>query len=241
MSRKKIWITGAARGLGLDIAKKAAENNFEVFFGSRNTAEEYIAKGYFSKDFLELGHVHYIQCDVANQESVDKAYQEILEITPKIDILINNAGIVDGSPMIEMSKEHFDKQMQINCFGAISISQKVLPTMIKEKCGAILNITSVTAEKAFPNIGAYAASKAALAAVFRSLRSEVRNENVKITNIAIGATNTEIWHEKMRKAHGEKMMQTKSLSEAIISLAKLSLTDDFNIEEITIRPQGGDL
>ena len=182
-----------------------------------------------------------MQCDVSDDDSIASAYEKICEIAPKIDILINNAGIVDYSPVLKMSREHFEKQIMTNCFGSIAASQKVLPAMLESKCGAILNISSVTVEKAFPNIGAYAASKAALAVVFRSLREEVKNENVKITNIAIGATNTEIWHDKMRESHGSKMMQPSSLADAVFSLVKLSLTDDFNIEEITIRPQGGDL
>ncbi len=242
MERKtSIWITGSSRGLGLEIAKRAAKENFEVFFGSRKKKEYYLNEGYFTESFVSLPNVHYRKCNVTNQDSVRIAYAKIMRHTPQVDILINNAGIIENSPVETMSEAHIKRIIKTNLYGSLFPAQIVLPNMRANKRGAIINITSVAAEKAFPNTGAYAAAKAGAAALFRSLREEVREDNIKVVNLAPGAINSEIWDEKIREKFGEKMMTCKSLAEAIFSTAKLSLVRDMNIEEMTIRPQGGDL
>lgn len=238
---KNIWITGSARGLGLEIAKQFADEDANIFFGSRRHVDYYIEKGYFDRNFVDRKNVHFLSVDVGNRHSVDTACEVIESCCKKVDILINNAGIISVGAFEDIEPDEFTRVMNINCLGSLHTARAVLPKMKKVDSGAIINITSVVTEKAFPQNGVYSASKAAQAALFRSLREELRKTNVKVINIAPGATDTEIWAPKLREKYGQVMMKTEELAEAIVNTAKLSLQTGVLIEEMTIRPQGGDL
>ena len=241
LKNKNIWITGSARGLGLELAKQFSNLNANIFFGSRYDNDFYTEKGYYTKDFVAQDNVNYIRCDVSDKKSVETAYSAIKEKTNHIDILVNNAGIIETSDLSNITEEHLDKIFRTNLYGAIYSAQSVLPDMISNKFGVIINIISVTAKKSFPYIGAYSASKAAQSSIFCSMREEVRSKGIKIINVYPGAMNTEIWDDKIRNEKGNLMLQESNAAKAIVGISSLCFADELLIEEITIRPQNGDL
>lgn len=238
---KRIWLTGSARGLGLETAKLLIDKNAIVFFGSRRECEYYSKNNYFTPNFLTEKQANYIACDITNKNDVERAYDEICQIAGGVDILINNAGIVSTSKAAKQSTEAFDEMIKTNLYGPMYCFQTVLPSMLANKFGGIINIGSVTAETAFRNVGAYAATKAALNAFFRSAREELRNENIKIVNINPGAMNTEIWDETMRESKGKLMLSPKNTAKAIVAVVELCFAGELLIEDMTIRPITGDL
>lgn len=238
---KRIWLTGSARGLGLETAKLLIDKNATVFLGSRRDCQYYIDNNYFPSYFLAKSNVHYISCDVTDQKDVERAYEEIRRIAGGLDILINNAGIVRTSKALKQKTDCFEEMLKTNLMGPMYCFQAVLPDMLVNKFGGIINIVSVTAETPFKNVGAYAATKAAVAAFFRSAREELRNENIKIVNISPGAMNTEIWDETMREIKGKLMLSPENTAKAIASVVELCFAGELLIEDMTLRPITGDL
>jgi short-subunit dehydrogenase len=238
---KRIWLTGSARGLGLETAKMLIEKKATVFFGSRRGGQYYTDNNYFPPDFLSQSNVHYVSCDVTDKEDVERAYREIKLVAGGIDILVNNAGIVLSSKAAKQNTDCFEKMLHTNLFGPMYCFQTVLPDMLANKFGGIINIVSVTAETAFKNVGAYSATKAAVAAFFRSARQELRAENIKIVNINPGAMNTEIWDETVRETKGNLMLSTQNTARAITAVVELCFAGELLIENMTLRPITGDL
>ena len=242
LKNRSIWITGSARGLGLEIAKLFTQLQATVFFGSRYTKDYYIEKGVFDQSFLENNsNLHYIQCDVSSHNSIIEAYKRIELISPKLDILINNAGIIEYGSILKITESQMNKLFQTNFYGSIYAAQAVIPQMKESLSGAIINIISVTASKAFPNIGIYSATKSAQASAFKSIREELRKYGIKIVNLYPGAMASEIWDEKVLSEKGELMLSTPNAALAVLKVAELCLIDDLMIEEMTFRPQKGDL
>jgi 3-oxoacyl-[acyl-carrier protein] reductase len=158
-----------------------------------------------------------------------------------IDILINNAGISSFKKFIDTKPEVFENIININLRGPFLCIQSVLPGMLKKNSGIIINIISVSAIKTFTKSSAYAASKAGLLAMSRSLREEVRKYGIKIIDIFPGATETEIWSKDSRDKFRDKMMKTEDVAEAVFEVIKLSMNNRMHVEEIVFRPQEGDL
>lgn len=238
---KRIWLTGSARGLGLEIAKLLIDKKAIVFFGSRRDSEYYTKNNYFPQYFLAHTKAHYIACDVTDKNDVERAYGEIRHIACGVDILINNAGIVCTAKAAKQSSESFEEMIKTNLYGPMYCFQTALPDMLTNKFGGIINIGSVTAETAFKNVGAYAATKAALSAFFRSAREELRNEHIKIVNINPGAMNTEIWDETVREAKGKLMLTPQNTAKAVVAVVELCFAGELLVEDMTLRPITGDL
>ncbi len=238
---KRIWVTGSARGLGLETAKLLIDKNAIVFFGSRRESEYYSENDYFQPYFLTNKNVHYVSCDVTDKTDVARAYEEIRRIAGGVDILINNAGIVCTSKAAKQTTEKFEEMLQTNLLGPMYCFQTVIQGMLDNQFGAIINIGSVTVNTAFKNVGAYAATKAGLTAFFRSAREELRNEHIKIVNINPGAMDTEIWDQAVRDSKGKLMLSTKNTAQAIAAVVELCFAGELLIEDMTLRPITGDL
>ncbi|MCW8849036.1 MAG: SDR family oxidoreductase, partial [Melioribacteraceae bacterium] len=180
----------------------------------------------------------YIENDVSNFDQVAAISKEIQE-NYSLECLINNAGITSFKPFIENSIEDIDKIIKTNLNGSIYTIKSVLPQMIENQSGTIINILSVAAKKIFTNSSIYAASKAGLELFSKVLREEIREHNIRIINIYPGATSTEIWPENAIDKFSDKMMSPEKLAKFIFDI--YSNSSDISPEEIVIRPITGDL
>jgi short-subunit dehydrogenase len=156
-----------------------------------------------------------------------------------VDILVNNAGLGIFAPFNELSIDDVDAMLNVNLRGAFLCTQAVLSSMIERSEGVIVNINSVSALKTFKNCSMYAASKAGLLAMSRSLREEVREHGIKVIDLMIGATETDIWSVEARNEFSPRMMQPDDIAESL--LATLRLSPRMMPEELVLRPQQGDL
>ncbi len=231
-----VWVTGASRGIGKEIAIQFSLIGCKVALTSRTVSE----LNSVQKEITKLGGDAYVfPCDIAKASEISRTHRSIESKLGKVDVLINNAGITSFHSFEMTSLEEFDSIVGINLRGTFLCIKKVLPNMIKKNEGWIINIASVVAIKTFKNSSAYSAAKAGLVAMIRVLREEVRRHNVKVITIIPGATSTKIWGDKLHK-FSHKMMDAKSVAEAVLSLYRLKLKDAF-VEELIIRPTFGDL
>jgi len=238
---KTVWITGGTRGIGLATAKYFSKEGYQVVISGKSPAMEYISAGLFDYEWLDYKNVHYYPCDITNASSVDFVTTNIRKQVGPIDIFINNAGIFSTNSLEEYSHSEMERLFATNTFGAINVSTLVAQEMLTKGRGIIINILSIAALKAFEGVGLYSASKAALASYAKSLREEVRSSGVHVVNIYPGATLTDIWPEKSKKEQGKQMMSAESVASAVFSAAENCQKDDMTVEEMVLRPIGGDL
>jgi short-subunit dehydrogenase len=234
--RSVVWITGASSGIGRETAKQFAKLGCKVCVSARrkNNLETLV------KEINGFGgHAYSFPFDITKLDTIQKASKKIQQQFGRIDVLINNAGITSFKPISDTSIKEFDSIFRTNLLGSIACAKTVLPSMIEQKGGSIINIISMVALRTYENSGAYTAAKSGLLGFGKVLREEMRKHNVKVINIIPGATETEIWNKKVREKYSTRMMKAKSVAEAILSVYQMP--DDVVVDEMVVRPISGDL
>jgi len=230
-----IWITGASSGIGKAASKEFARTGSKVFVSARRKSELERLNNELKEENLS---VEIFPCNIASSSNVDQTAKKILS-TNKIDCLINSAGITSFKLAAENSINEIDDIIHTNLLGPIYSIKSVLPSMIKQNGGTIINILSTVTKKVFIQSSAYSASKHGLIGYTNSLREEVRKHNVRIINVIPGATQTPMWTSEMREKYGDRMMTAEEIAQVIVwlYLQKGNLVT----EEIVLRPILGDL
>jgi short-subunit dehydrogenase len=185
--KKVILVTGASSGIGRACATALQAAGHIVYGASRTIAQ--------LKDISFIP----LEMDITDDNSVNSAVEQIIKEQGRIDVLINNAGAHFAGPLYTTSVEFAKKQFEVNFFGLMRVSTAVLPGMIYQKHGLLINISSVVGFFGIPYMGAYAAAKFALEGYSQSLRMELQNTGVKVTlvNPADFKTNTVDSREKL--------------------------------------------
>ncbi len=176
---KVVLITGASSGIGKAIGEFLFHKGFTVY-GTSRTPNKY------TNSLFPL-----FELDVQNTESIQHAVAKVISISGSIDVIINNAGVGITGPMEEIPTSEIRNNFDTNLFGPIEVMKAVLPQMRKQQSGLIINITSIAGYMGLPYRGIYSASKGALELITESLRMEVKQFGIHITNVAPGdfATN----------------------------------------------------
>ncbi|CAK0768054.1 3-oxoacyl-(acyl-carrier-protein) reductase FabG [Gammaproteobacteria bacterium] len=182
-------VTGSARGIGRAIALALANRGADVVISdvledaARVTADEIIALGQRSLA---------ARCNVINRGEVDNLIQQTVTELGRLDILVNNAGITQDTLMIRMSEEQWDRVLDINLKGTFFACQSAAKVMIKARSGKIVNIASVVGLTG--NIGQvnYAASKAGVIALTKTLSKELASRNINVNSVAPGFIETDM-------------------------------------------------
>jgi dehydrogenase/reductase SDR family protein 7B len=186
---KVVWITGASSGIGKELALEYARRGADLILTSRDREKlETVAEICRKSGIRTL----VATLDLENQLSIKNCVTEVLNVFPKIDILVNNGGISQRSLAVETPVEIDRKVMETNFFGAVTLTKEVLPALIKENGGNIIVISSVTGKFGFPLRTAYSASKHALQGFFEALRAELYDKNVHVTIVSPGRIITNI-------------------------------------------------
>lgn len=176
---KVVLITGGSSGIGKSIGEFLHKKGFVVYGTSRNP--EKIQNSVFP----------LLALDVRNSETIKSAVAEVITLSGRLDIVINNAGVGITGPLEEIPMEEIKNNFETNFFGPIEVIKSVLPQMREQKSGLIINITSIAAYMGLPYRSVYSASKGALELITEALRMEVKQFGIEITNVAPGdfATN----------------------------------------------------
>jgi hypothetical protein len=201
-----ILITGATSGFGKAIAEKFAANNYNCIITGRReekllTIADELQKKYTVK-------VLPLVFDVRNREEVFKHLSNLPNEWKNIDVLVNNAGGAWGRDSFENgSLDDYDTMIQTNVNGLLYVSKAVLPYMIENKKGQIINMGSVAAKDMYQNGNVYCAAKAAVDAISRTMRIDLLPHKIKVTAIHPGAADTEFALVRF-KGDAEKAAQT---------------------------------
>ncbi len=209
MVEKISIVTGGARGIGKTIADSLKERGNRVFIW--DVSED------GKKTADELG-VRFMRVDVSDYEDVGRNVKTVLEDVGRIDILINNAGITRDNLLLRMSEEEFDSVIRVNLKGTFNTTRAVLPSMIKNRWGRIVNISSVIGIIGNKGQANYAASKAGIIGFTKSVAKEVATRGITVNAIAPGFIETEMTE---RLPDDVKTAYLKS-----IPMGRLGNTDD---------------
>lgn len=176
-------VTGAGHGIGREIALSLARAGADMVVTDVSEAITGLGKEIEALKVKALP----VKCDVTQIEAAEKARDTVLSKYSRVDILVNNAGIYPMKPFLEMTNEDWSKVMHTNLDGVFHCTRAVLPLMVKQGYGKIVNIASVAgAFVAFTNLVHYSASKAAIVGFTRSLALEVASQGVTVNAVAPG-------------------------------------------------------
>jgi NADP-dependent 3-hydroxy acid dehydrogenase YdfG len=236
---KVVVITGASSGLGEAAARLLSAQGATVVLGARRTdrikslADELNRKG---------GKALAVTTDVAHFDQVKRLVDIALKTYGKIDVMINNAGLMPSSPLERLKTGDWDRMIDVNIKGVLYGIAAALPYMKKQKSGHIINVSSVAGHKIRPGIAVYAATKHAVRVISEGLRMEVTPYNIRTTIISPGAVATELPNsitepdiaETSHKFYKDIAIPADSFARAVAFA--ISQPDDVDINEILFRP-----
>ena len=185
-----VIVTGSSSGIGLATAAHFARAGHEVYAGVRNPAA--------ATDLAAEPRLHVLTLDVDDADSVTRAARDVLDRAGRVDVLVNNAGIGGGGPIADVPVDFAKQMFETNYFGAIRMTQAVLPAMRAQGNGAIVNVSSVWGRMAIAGHGHYCAAKHALEAASEALAQEVFGLGIRVAIVEPGVVVTPIFKKAKR-------------------------------------------
>jgi NADP-dependent 3-hydroxy acid dehydrogenase YdfG len=241
---KVVVITGASSGLGEATARLLSAQGATVVLGARRAerlqslANELTASG---------GKALAITTDVTNRDEVKALVDSAVQKYGRIDVMINNAGLMPQSPLERLRIDEWDQTIDVNIKGVLYGIAAALPHMKQQKAGHIINVSSVAGHKVGPGFAVYAATKHAVRALSEGLRQEVKPYKIRTTVISPGAVATELPNsvtepdvaERIRKFYEATAIPADTFAR-VVAFA-MSQPEDVDINEILFRPTRQDL
>ena len=241
---KVVAITGASSGLGESTAKLLASRGAKIVLGARrkdridSVVEEISATG---------GKAAGFAVDVTNRRQVETFVKEAVDNFGRVDVLVNNAGIMPIAPIGLLNVDEWDRQIDVNVKGVLYGVAAVLPQMLKQKSGQIINLASVFGIKVFaPGGTVYCATKAAVRTLTEGMRMELHSENIRCTVISPGAVLSELQNSTsdpssakfVKELYDKVGISADSVARAI--LYAIEQPADVEIDEVVLRPTAQD-
>jgi NAD(P)-dependent dehydrogenase (short-subunit alcohol dehydrogenase family) len=187
LRHKVVVITGGSRGLGLVLARHICAEGGSVALIARDPEELARAKADLAP---RGGAVLTIECDLLDAAQIGAAVRQVIDRFGKIDILINNAGIIEVGPLEHMTREDFERAMQLHFWAPYELISQIVPEMRMWGGGRIVNISSIGGKVAVPHLAPYSASKFALTGFSDGIRAELARDNIHVTTVAPGMMRT---------------------------------------------------
>jgi 3-oxoacyl-[acyl-carrier protein] reductase len=188
---KTALVTGASRGIGRAIALRLAADGANVVVNYVANAE---AANSAAEQIRGLGaQVEVVQADVRQSRDIERLAQAALTAFGRIDVLVNNAGIIRDTLLMRMSEDDWDTVIDTNLKSAFLLTKAVLRPMVRQRSGRIVNMTSISGVIGNPGQANYSASKAGLVGLTRTTAREVATRNITCNAVAAGLIDTEIW------------------------------------------------
>ena len=184
---KVALISGGSRGLGLVLARHICDEGGKVALLARDPEELARAK----EDLTARGgKVLIVECDLLDRDQIRAAVRKVIDHFDRIDILINNAGIIEVGPLDHMSRDDYERAMRLHFWAPYELISQIVPEMRLCGGGRIVNITSIGGKVAVPHFAPYSASKFALTGFSDAIRAELARDNIQVTTVAPGLMRT---------------------------------------------------
>jgi len=215
---KTVLITGGSRGLGLVMAREFAREGARVAICARDAAE----LGRARADLVRRGaEVFAVPCDVTDKEQVHEMVQAVRDHFGQIDVLVNNAGVIQVGPMEVMTLEDYEESMRTHFWGPLYTTLAVLPEMRRRRDGRIVNISSIGGKIAVPHLLPYVAGKFALTGFSEGSRAELAKDGIIVTTVCPGLMRTGSPRNALFKGRHRAEYAWFSISDAlpVISMA----------------------
>ena len=236
---KIVVITGASSGLGEATARLLSAEGASVVLGARRVeriqslANELTGRG---------GKALAVTTDVTHCDQVKKLVDMAVQTYGRIDVMINNAGLMPHSPLERLKIDDWNRTIDVNIKGVLYGIAAALPYMEQQKAGHIINVSSVAGHKVRPGSAVYAATKHAVRVISEGLRQEVKSYNIRTTVISPGAVATELPNsvtepdiaESIHKFYEEIAIPAESFARAVAFA--MSQPEDVDVNEILFRP-----
>lgn len=187
---KVALVTGGTTGIGKAIAQELAKSGFNIAINYRTETEEMQEL----KKEIEANNVKclFVKADISKFEETEKMAKEIIENFEKIDVLVNNAGVTKDGLIMRMKEDAFKQVIDINLVGTFNVTRNIVPYMVKQRSGRIINIASVVGIVGNAGQSNYSASKAGIIGFTKSLAKELSSRNILVNAVAPGFIETKM-------------------------------------------------
>ncbi|HET7340992.1 MAG TPA: SDR family NAD(P)-dependent oxidoreductase [Methylomirabilota bacterium] len=228
-------VTGAGRGIGRAIAIAFAAEGAAVALASRSRAD--LASVAAEIRERQHGRALAIPTDVTQDGAVDALVEQVLTDLGRLDILVTSAGTAAFGPVADSKPADWDGMLALNLRAVMVCCRAVLPTMVRQRAGLVLNLSSIATKRALPGSAVYTASKAAVEGFSRVLAEELRPHGVRVGVLVPGAVDTPIWDAMGASPPRDKMLRPEDVARAAVLMA--TLPPQASLEELTLLPAGG--
>ncbi|MDD4803372.1 MAG: 3-oxoacyl-ACP reductase FabG [Syntrophomonas sp.] len=219
---KVVLVTGGSRGIGSEIVRVLAESGYKVAFTYQNGRD--LAEELLKEIGNSTNQAMAVQMAVQDPENINQALKIVRSELGIVDILINNAGIAQEKPFLSINERDFDNMMAVNLRGPFILCQQVIPDMIRKGWGRIVNISSIGGQWGGYNQVHYAAAKAGLINLTRSLARIYSKDGITVNAVAPGLIhtemidreiNSELGQEKIRGIPAGRIGETKEVADSV--------------------------
>ena len=240
MSKKIVLVTGASRGIGREIAYTLAKEG-NLVIANYNKSEE-MAKSLKQITDSEKLNIDIYKADVSNRDEVKVMINYILNKYKRIDVLVNNAGISQEKLFQDITDKNWNEIIKVNLYSVFCVTQEVIPNMIHNKSGCIINISSIYGINGGSYATAYSASKAGIDGITKSLAKELGPSNIRVNSIAPGWVMTDMnkqySDEIMNEVKNEIPLNKLGSPHSIANCVKWLVDDDYTTGQV-ISVDGG--
>ena len=226
MNPKTAVVTGGSRGIGKAIVLALAKAGYQVAFSYVRDEPAAMA---VQNEVESLGRACLAaQCDISDSHSIHGFFQRVEQRFERIDLLVNNAGITRDGLLATLSLQDIGEVIQTNLIGTLLCCQQVVPAMMRQRQGCIINLSSVAAQKPGKGQSSYAAAKGGVEALTRALAVELAPRNIRVNAVAPGIVNTDMTSTLLR-AHEQEIQsrllikrfaEPRDIAEAVLYIAE---------------------